>query len=348
MSRSTYTSRQIKISQKEEELRRLFILQMQDARDYFLAVVKPRLDKAYKLYVSYTGDRAKQIKSWQNNIFVPYTHSVVETMIPRILDARPDFVAQAREEGDQFKTEKQQKLMDYLWEISKMDKTAEDLVRASLIYGTSYLHVYWKKLIKKGKFLQTKDIASKKYEYVEKEKVLYDAPFCEVVDNYSLWYDWHNTKREEKNYWFKRRILTKEEIIKSYPMADLKRIEIACERGSGDLTDYASIRSETKTINDVAYKKNTSTSSSAVEKYNGAEGAEIFGIVPTPPPAAKPGAEDIDGIEPAIPPAANLLVLIRSINCGPYSLTADALITYSPFESMAGIESEVELPGPEI
>ena len=76
---------------KEEALHRLFQLQLEDSRRYFVNVTKPRLDRAYKLYIAYTGDRAKEIKSWQANIFVPYVQSVVETLMPRILDARPEF-----------------------------------------------------------------------------------------------------------------------------------------------------------------------------------------------------------------------------------------------------------------
>jgi len=107
---------------------------MNDSKSFFFNVIKPRLDRSYKLYVGYTGDRRREIKSWQSNVFVPYTQAVVETLMPRILDARPEFTVQGRSEDDQLKTEKQQQLLDYFWEISKMDKTAEILTRSSLIY----------------------------------------------------------------------------------------------------------------------------------------------------------------------------------------------------------------------
>jgi len=42
---------------KEEELQRTFNLQMEDSRNYFLTIIKPRLDRAYKLYIAYGGDR---------------------------------------------------------------------------------------------------------------------------------------------------------------------------------------------------------------------------------------------------------------------------------------------------
>lgn len=240
----------------EEEVAFLskFHLQMEDARQYFLSVIKPRLDRSYKLYIAYNGDRQLQIKPWQANIFVPYTQAVVETLVPRILDGRPEFSAQGRSADDQTKNEKQQQLQDYLWEISKMDTTVEDLVRSSLVYGTGYLQVYWKKDVRKQKFLKTKDILKKKYKWVEEEKTFYDAPFAEWVDNYSLMYDWHNTARENKQYWFKRFVLTAPEIKRRYQNADPKRLELALNNPGGDLQDYASIRNQVKQNQDLIVK----------------------------------------------------------------------------------------------
>ena len=82
--------------------------------------------------------------------------SVVETLMPQRMDARPEFTVQGRTEDDQAKSEKQQQLGEYIWEISKMDKTVEDVVRSSLIYGTGYLQPYWKKMFELTNFLQLK------------------------------------------------------------------------------------------------------------------------------------------------------------------------------------------------
>jgi hypothetical protein len=231
---------------QEVALRNTFFLQMNDARNYFLNVIRPRLDRSYKLYIAYTGDRQREIKKWQANVFVPYVMSAVETLMPRILDARPEFTVQGRSSDDQIKTSKQQQLADYLWELAKMDSTNEILVRSSLIYGTGYLQVSWKKDVRKYKFLDNKDLLSKKYKYTEKEKVFYDAPFCEWVDNYQLWYDWHNTARESKQYWFKRLILSEPEIRRRYPNADKKRLQMGLNGVGGDLNDYASVRNLVK------------------------------------------------------------------------------------------------------
>lgn len=178
MARQNFTSYSPSDWPGDKELLETFRLQKDDALGYFLNTIKPRLDRSYKLYIASNQDRAKQIKSWQANIFVPYIQAVVETLMPRVLDARPEFTVQGRTEDDQAKSEKQQQLGEYIWEISKMDKTVEDVVRSSLIYGTGYLQPYWKKDVRTHQFLTTKDLNSKKYVWKEKEKVFYDAPYA--------------------------------------------------------------------------------------------------------------------------------------------------------------------------
>lgn len=232
---------------KEMQLLKDFRLQMEDAKLYFTQCIKPRLDRSYKLYMADTTDRAKEIQKWQANVAVPYIHGVVETLKPRILDARPEFVVQGRNEDDQRKAKRLQSLADYTWEISKSDKVAEQITSSALIYGMGHMQVGWKKDKRKHQFLSTKDLSKKKYTWKEKEQVFYDAPTVEWVDNYSLWYDWHNVEAESKQYWFKRLVLTKKEIEVRYPMAEKKRLKVAFEgSGESDLTNYAAVRTNIK------------------------------------------------------------------------------------------------------
>lgn len=260
----------------EEELMRKFFIQKDDAFNFFHQNIKPMLDRSYKLYVGYTGDRQKLIKKWQANVFVPYTQAVVETLIPRVLDARPEFTVQGRTEDDQRKAEKQQQLGDYIWELSGMDATTETLVRSTLVYGTGFLQVSWKKDVRKLKFLKTKDLLKKKYKYEEEERVFYDAPFCEWVDNYNLWYDWHNTDRKSKQYWFKRLLLTGGEIKRRYPNSDKKRLAMALASPGGDLTDYAEVRSTVKANHDTIAKGDFAFGSSrSNDKYNNAVDTDL-------------------------------------------------------------------------
>lgn len=231
----------------EEELMRSFYLQRDEARGYFLSNIKPRLDRSYKLYIAYNGDRAREIQKWQANIFVPYVQAVVETLMPRILDARPDFTIQGRNPDDQPKAKKLEYLADYYWEKAEMDGKVENLVRAAMVYGTGFLQAYWKKDERKLKFLRTQDL-TKQLTWKEETRTFYDAPCADWVDNYSLWYDWRNVDAKEKRFWFKRLVLTKQEIERRYPMADKERMDMI--KPGGDVTDMAQIRRDVKLNHD--------------------------------------------------------------------------------------------------
>jgi hypothetical protein len=231
---------------KEEATVNLFKVRRDDAKIYFEQCIKPRLDRSYKLYIADNTDRSKEIKKWQANVSVPYIQAVVETLKPRILDARPEFTVQGRNEDDQLKSPKLQQLLDYTWEKAGGDNVAELVTSSSLIYGMGYMQVSWKKDVRKLKFLKTKDISKKKYDWKEETKTFYDAPTVEWVDNYSLWYDWHNTEEENKQDWFKRLVLSEEAIVRRYPMADKKKLAMAFAGGNGSVTDYAAVRTQVK------------------------------------------------------------------------------------------------------
>lgn len=231
----------------EEDLITEFSQQLDDAKGYFLSYIRPRLDRSYKLYIAYTGDRQREIQRWQSNIFVPYTQAVVETLKPRILDARPDFNIQGRNQDDEIKAQKLQKLADYFWEKAEMDKIAELIVSSAMIYGSAFLQVYWKKIVKEYEFLKTHDIG-KQPTWKKEKKVFYDAPSAEWVDNYSLWYDWRHADRKDKQFWFKRLLLTEGQIKTRYPMAD--PVKMGMIRPGGDMTDFAHIRREVKTTHE--------------------------------------------------------------------------------------------------
>lgn len=235
----------------ERDLYNAFTWQLDEAKTYFLTQLRPRYDRYYKLFVAFNGDRAKEIQKWQSNIFVPYVQAVVETLMPRILDARPDFGVQGRGEEDDAKAQKVQYLSDYFWEKAEMDRKTENFVRASMIYGTGFLQAYWKVDKRELSFLKSKE-DTKKLVWKKETKTFYDAPCADWVDNYDLWYDWRNVEANEKRFWFRRRILTMQEIKTRYPAADKAKLEYI--RPGGDLTDYASIRRDVKLLSDKTSK----------------------------------------------------------------------------------------------
>ena len=84
--------------------------------------------------------------------------------------------------------------------------------------------------------------------------MFFDAPFAECVDPYVLWYDWHNTERGDKQYWFKRLILSEPSIRRRYPAADKRRLAMALARPGGDMNDYGAVRSLVKSTHELIIK----------------------------------------------------------------------------------------------
>lgn len=243
----------------ERELYNEFTWQLAEAKTYFMQQLKPRYDRYYKLFVAFNGDRAREIQKWQSNIFVPYVQAVVETLMPRILDARPDFSVQGRGEEDDARAEKVGYLMDYFWEKAGMDAKTENFVRASMIYGTGFLQAYWKVDKRELSYLSSKE-DSKKLVWKKQTKTFYDAPCADWVDNYDLWYDWRNVEAVDKRFWFRRRILTMAEIEKRYPAADPRKLEMI--RPGGDLNDYAQVRRDVKLTTERLSKQQSFTNTS--------------------------------------------------------------------------------------
>lgn len=257
----------------EEKILEKFYLQRDDSKRYFLEYLRPRYDRSYKLAVAYNGDRAKEIQAWQANIFVPYTLGVIETIKPRILDARPDFSVLGRNEQDQDKAIKVQQVNDYTWEVAGMDDQTEDLVSASMIYGISWLQAFWKKDVRKTKYLVGKDITSNKKKYVEKSVTNYDAPAAVCVDNYDFRYDWRNTPHASKQFFFHRFVKNGAEIRRMFPDADPDRLEMALAASqTGDLNDYSSIRLQTKSVHQRTVKGADRRIQNNEYTYSGAAG----------------------------------------------------------------------------
>ena len=258
----------LRYSKKEKDFVDKFKRRRDDAKIYFLHCIKPRLDRCYKLYMSDNSDRAKELKdkkmSWKANVSVPYIHGTIETLKPRILDARPEFTVQGRNEEDQIKASKIQATSDYTWEIAGGDSVAELITSSSLIFGMGYMQPYWKHDVRELKFLSTKKLDKKKYEWKKKKRVFYEAPAVDWVDNYSLWYDWHNIEEGNKQYWFKRLLLPEEVILRRYPGIDKKRLKMA-KQGTGDLTDYGNIRAKLKLAHEKIIKGADYTGAAGVE-----------------------------------------------------------------------------------
>lgn len=162
-----------------------------------------------------------------SNVNIPYIQANVETLIPRMLDARPDLGVRGRTSESKARASAVTGLFGWAWERGITDAVIEEWVRATLIYGIGWVYAFWK---------------------VNKDGTKYDYPAIDAVDNYSFIYDWRSIRHESKMFFMRRRILTAEDIMVRKPNLDVDRLASALKSPrKRDLEDYASVRYEVRT-----------------------------------------------------------------------------------------------------
>jgi len=98
-------------------------------------------DEFYRLYRSQLDEREEH----RANLNIPYVFQVIETVVPRLVGARPEIKAQPREESDLPQAMIVGELFGYIWETQKLNDELEKCVRDALMYGTGFARVDWNK-----------------------------------------------------------------------------------------------------------------------------------------------------------------------------------------------------------
>lgn len=263
---------QFRPSEQEAALLRRFETDYSNLKNEFLSYRKDRFDHFYKLYRAYGGDRAAKIKDWQSNVFIPYIFSVIETLMPRILGSRPEFMIAPRGQEDVAKAAVLQSVFDYLWEVTKMDGKIPMFVKQSIIYGTSIGKTRWEKKYTYSSIVtEIEEQDGKKIpKYKEKPKLIYDNPQFDEVDIYDFYPDKLasdiNKGTSPARYVFQRYVMTKDQLQSQYKAAKNLEFVKSGRGGNGsslDFTDYKLVRREV-----LANKNRLYTTSGGGDKYD--------------------------------------------------------------------------------
>lgn len=255
----------------ELTLLRTFDREWVKVREDFYTYYKPRMDRSYKLYRSYTGDRQKKIKTWQSNVFIPYLFSVVETLLPRIIGAKPDFSVIPREKGDIKRANVAQQLIDYIWEEAQVDYKTIPLAKSALIYGLGIGKTRWSKIEQQSYILdqvltdngQTSETDAAERKYKPETKILYDNPQFDDVDVYDFFPSRDGSDingPKSIRFGYQRNLLTLPQLKETYPGAkNLKFVKPglsanSAQFGSGDARDFKLVRKEVMYNRDKIYE----------------------------------------------------------------------------------------------
>lgn len=88
----------------------------------------------YKLWMSYVGKR--KAGDWHSRVFMPESFQTVETILPRLIAALPEFEAIPRGPEDEDNAEALTRELKYAEEKSNLHLESVDMNRDRLIYGT--------------------------------------------------------------------------------------------------------------------------------------------------------------------------------------------------------------------
>lgn len=88
----------------------------------------------YKLWMSYVGKR--KAGDWRSRVFMPESFQTVETILPRLIAALPEFEAIPRGPEDEDNAEKLTRELKYAEEQSGLHLESVDMNRDRLMYGT--------------------------------------------------------------------------------------------------------------------------------------------------------------------------------------------------------------------
>lgn len=242
----------------KEELQKYYD-EYDEAKKHFLFYYKPEFDRAYKLFVSYTGDRAKELEKmaedgriWQSNVFVPQIFSYIKTFLQKIIGVTPDFKIEGAHQ-DALK-----EIIEWLWEIG-MSEDQIDYFLQLLICGNTVGKDFLKKEAVKEREKELSVIEQmvegikqfyKKLVRKIKEAGFVYRPDWDAVDLYDFYTHPRMKKLSDPLPVFQRYVLTLDEAKIQYPdIPESVWRQFLNEKGevikdNGDITDYAYVRKE--------------------------------------------------------------------------------------------------------
>lgn len=182
----------------------------------------------YKLYRSYT-----EKKDTGANLFIPYTFSAIESVVPRIIStmfaSRPFIGVLPVNEESVDKAKMHEKLLDYqLTQRINTIELASMWIKEALMYGTSHIKPVWRYEIRnvKQKVPVTSILGvSMESKYQDTEIVAYDDPHVEHIDIWDIYVDPDATNVDDAEYVVHRVFRTKEHIKRMAQNGIYKNIE---------------------------------------------------------------------------------------------------------------------------
>lgn len=183
-------------------------------------------------YNNWRGVLDQSIYPWRSKLFIPWSFTVVETIIPKVFARDPKWrvISRAPSAAASMETLVQDgivqstpdqasvisSLLSYQWDRMGMRLKMYDFIKDSIMYSKGYAKVTWNFQTKDKTIMEPKVGKGDKITFTKRTKrdVEYDDPMVEIIDPFSVYVDPDATSLDDAEYLIHR---------KNVPLAKLKQ-----------------------------------------------------------------------------------------------------------------------------
>lgn len=133
-------------------------------------------------------------KGWGAELFIPYSFSTIETIVPRAVSQRPRMLVLPRDEESEDNVESMRLMIDAQQERIDYDLTLQDILKTGMIYGLGISKASWKKeyvdtrKVQRARFPRTL-VGRGQYVTERKRVCTFDDPNAEWIDPFNFFWD---------------------------------------------------------------------------------------------------------------------------------------------------------------
>lgn len=182
------------------------------ARDFRLVNQDPIWKRSYN---NWRGVLDSSAYPWRSKLFIPWSFTVVETIIPKVFARDPKWRAIAQ--SPDFPSDGPRvvnNLLTYQWGRCGMRIKMYDYIKDSLMYSKGYAKVGWNFQPKTRTFMEPQVDKNDKITFnkVQKTTVEYDDPIVDIVDPMDIYVDPDATSLDDAAYVIHRKTVSLEDL----------------------------------------------------------------------------------------------------------------------------------------
>lgn len=125
-------------------------------------------------------------REWGASLFIPYSFTVVETILPRMMSNRPRMLVLPRNKASEDNVENMRATIDAQQERISYELKCQDTAKSGLIYGLGIQKAYWRSDVRERSVLQPRIFGGWKKGKVRDG---FDDPDVENVDIFDFYWD---------------------------------------------------------------------------------------------------------------------------------------------------------------